>query len=115
MILDLSENIPLTILASSQLLMQRSDIDTELRDNEGLTAFDLYNSTVEGTFPPISYSPSPQDALKDKCATDLFTWGGNRWVTDVTCDRLGDLNFPHVVMQLWGIVIMEIELTLTML
>ena len=58
--------------------MQRPDIDVELRDSEGLTAFDLYNSTVDGTGPPNLDPPSTQDPLKDRFATDLFTWGGNR-------------------------------------
>ena len=47
------------------LLLQRSDIDTSLKDLEGYTAFDLYNSTMSGTKP---------DA-KDVNA-ELFTWGG---------------------------------------
>jgi hypothetical protein len=51
------------------LLLQRSDIDTSLKDLEGYTAFDLYNSTMNGTKP---------DA-KDVNA-ELFTWGANRRV-----------------------------------
>lgn len=50
----------------SVLLLQRSDIDITLKDYEGYTAFDLYNSTVEGT------KPGGDDGL------DLFTWGTNR-------------------------------------
>lgn len=52
----------------SVFLLQRSDTDTYLKDFEGYTAFDLYNSTVEGTKPD----------LRD--VTDLFTWGTNRHV-----------------------------------
>lgn len=52
----------------SQLLLQRSDIDTTLKDNEGYTAFDLYNSTLVGTKP----------SLEDGDAyADLYTWGTN--------------------------------------
>jgi inhibitor of Bruton tyrosine kinase len=53
---------------NSILLLQRPDIDTSLKDYEGYTAFDLYNSTVEGTKPTTS-----PDGLYD-----LFTWGANR-------------------------------------
>jgi len=47
------------------LLLQRPDIDTSLKDLEGYTAFDLYNSTLDGTKPGIG------DA-------ELYTWGVNR-------------------------------------
>ncbi|KLO18230.1 hypothetical protein SCHPADRAFT_820098 [Schizopora paradoxa] len=63
-------------LAACVLLLQRSDIDMSLKDFEGYTAFDLYNSTVEGT------KPNLKDAL------DLFTWGANR----NACLGLGDGN-----------------------
>lgn len=53
----------------SLLLLQRPDIDTTLKDNEGYTAFDLYNSTIEGTKP----HPNDQDA-------ELFMWGANLYV-----------------------------------
>lgn len=68
----------------SLLLMQRSDIDIELRDNEGLTAFDLYNSTVAGT--ELSGYPYTLNVLMDKDGADLYTWGGNRWVIHPTHD-----------------------------
>ncbi|KZT01007.1 uncharacterized protein LAESUDRAFT_764135 [Laetiporus sulphureus 93-53] len=55
-------------LASAILLLQRPEIDTSLRDSEGYTAFDLYNSTVENT------KPESRDASR----ADLFTWGANR-------------------------------------
>lgn len=57
-------------LATALLLLQRSDLDVSLKDSEGYTAFDLYNSTVEGTKPR-----SVEDA---KLRADLFTWGANR-------------------------------------
>ncbi|KAH8100753.1 regulator of chromosome condensation 1/beta-lactamase-inhibitor protein II [Phellopilus nigrolimitatus] len=53
-------------LAACILLLQKGDSDTSLKDYEGYTAFDLYNSTVEGTKPEAS------DPM------DLFTWGTNR-------------------------------------
>ncbi|EJF64315.1 hypothetical protein DICSQDRAFT_54213 [Dichomitus squalens LYAD-421 SS1] len=55
-------------LATAQLLLQRLDIDTTLRDIEGYTPFDLYNSTVEGTVPD-------HDTLRGQ---ELYTWGSNR-------------------------------------
>ncbi|OCB92256.1 hypothetical protein A7U60_g336 [Sanghuangporus baumii] len=54
-------NIPACVL-----LLQRADIDVSLKDFEGYTAFDVYNSTVEGT------KPSELEL------TDLYTWGTNR-------------------------------------
>ncbi|THH30426.1 hypothetical protein EUX98_g3763 [Antrodiella citrinella] len=53
-------------VASALLLLQRSDIDCNLKDLEGYRAFDLYNSTVHGTKPEAS------------SRMDLFTWGANR-------------------------------------
>lgn len=53
-------------IASALLLLQRSDVDVNLKDLEGYRAFDLYNSTVHGTKPEAS------------TRTDLFTWGANR-------------------------------------
>jgi hypothetical protein len=52
------------------LLLQRADTDHNLKDLEGYTAYDLYNSTIEGTKPPTSYEDG----------ADLFTWGTNRSV-----------------------------------
>ncbi|KAF8810432.1 hypothetical protein BYT27DRAFT_7186506 [Phlegmacium glaucopus] len=54
-------------LPAALLLLQRPDIDTSLKDLEGYTAFDLYNSTVPDTKP---------DARDLKA--ELFTWGANR-------------------------------------
>ncbi|TFK48398.1 hypothetical protein OE88DRAFT_521568 [Heliocybe sulcata] len=58
-------------LASAILLLQRSDTDTSLKDLEGYTAFDLYNSTVEDTKP----------GLTEVSQLELFTWGANRNAT----------------------------------
>ncbi|RXK36894.1 hypothetical protein M231_05868 [Tremella mesenterica] len=49
-------------------LLQRNDIDIHVKDAEGLTAFELYNGTVDGTSPP-------KDVMD---GTDLFVWGVNR-------------------------------------
>ncbi|KDQ61981.1 hypothetical protein JAAARDRAFT_528626 [Jaapia argillacea MUCL 33604] len=64
-------------IAAAILLLQRSDTDTSLKDHEGYTAFDLYNSTVEGTKPtPSSFDTSASNG--DGIVADLFTWGANR-------------------------------------
>lgn len=51
-------------------LLARPDTDVSVTDNEGLTAFDLFNGTVEGTNPP--------DVGGDVVGTDLYVWGVNR-------------------------------------
>jgi ankyrin repeat protein len=55
-------------LSAAVLLLARSDIDTGIRDLEGMTSFDVYNATVEGTVPDISPS-APRE---------LWVWGSNR-------------------------------------
>lgn len=50
-------------------LLARSDTDVSVTDAEGLTPFDLYNGTVEGTNPPTG---------PDTVGTDLYVWGVNR-------------------------------------
>lgn len=56
-------------LRTAIILLQRADTDPLLRDAEGLTPFDLYNLTVDGT------SPTPDDAAH---GAELFVWGANR-------------------------------------
>lgn len=53
-------------ISTALLLLQRADVDCNLKDLEGYRAFDLYNSTVHGTKPELG----PR--------LDLFTWGANR-------------------------------------
>jgi ankyrin repeat protein len=53
----------------SILLLQRSDIDTDLKDSERYRAFDLYNTTVEDTMPNKRDAPY---------GFELYTWGVNR-------------------------------------
>jgi ankyrin repeat protein len=55
-------------LHAAILLLARSDIDAGVRDLEGMTSFDVYNATVEGTAPDMSASAS----------RDLLVWGSNR-------------------------------------
>ncbi|WVQ98856.1 hypothetical protein IAU59_005987 [Kwoniella sp. CBS 9459] len=63
-------------------LLARSDIDTSIKDSEGMTAFDLYNGTVDGTNPPQSGN-----------GTDLYVWGVNRNFSLGTGDS-NDKAFP---------------------
>ncbi len=47
-------------LQTAIILLRRNDVDLRIKDFEGLTAFDLYNSTVAGTNPPadaLSFEP----------------------------------------------------------
>ncbi|KAI0091451.1 hypothetical protein BDY19DRAFT_1030603 [Irpex rosettiformis] len=57
-------------LSTVLLLLQRQEIDLTLKDSEGYTAFDLYNSTVEGT--------KPRDREDASLRAELLTWGANR-------------------------------------
>ncbi|KAI5985384.1 hypothetical protein EDD15DRAFT_2476560 [Pisolithus albus] len=61
-------------------LLKHSDIDTSIKDFEGCTAFDLYNSTIPTT-KPLSYD--------ERIPADLFTWGTNR----NAALGLGDANY----------------------
>ncbi|PVF97010.1 hypothetical protein CPB86DRAFT_761016 [Serendipita vermifera] len=60
-------------IAVAVLLLQRSDTDMFLKDYEGYTPFDLYNSTVNGTNPPTIITGRP--------TAELYTWGSNRNAT----------------------------------
>lgn len=66
--------------------MKRSDCDLRLKDREGLTPFDLFNATVEGT------NPEPKHASR----SELYTWGNNRnFNLGVNAD--GDRSLPESV------------------
>ncbi|SNX84335.1 uncharacterized protein MEPE_03044 [Melanopsichium pennsylvanicum] len=66
-------------LQTAIILLKRADLDLRVKDFEGLTAFDLYNSTVAGTNPPadaLSFEPTRHH--HSRTLTQLFTWGSNR-------------------------------------
>jgi alpha-tubulin suppressor-like RCC1 family protein len=66
-------------LQTAIILLRRSDLDLRIKDFEGLTAFDLYNSTVAGTNPPAdALSFEPARYHHERTLTQLFTWGSNR-------------------------------------
>ncbi|GAA6032146.1 hypothetical protein JCM8097_007096 [Rhodosporidiobolus ruineniae] len=59
-------------IAAARLLLGREDVDTRLKDSEGLSPFDVYNSTVDGTNPTDSLGTANPGRL------DLHVWGDNR-------------------------------------
>ncbi|KAF8886287.1 regulator of chromosome condensation 1/beta-lactamase-inhibitor protein II [Infundibulicybe gibba] len=78
-------NIPAAIL-----LLQRTDTDTFLKDIDGYTAIDLYNSTIHGT------KPERQDTV-GAVSAELFTWGANRNASLGMGDGGDRLNPEHVI------------------
>lgn len=97
-------------LAGARKLLAREDVDAGIKDREGaslhcaldqsdadhshagLTAFDVYNSTVEGTNPP----PLSASTTSANGRLELFTWGANRnFVLGFPGD--GDRAFPERV------------------
>ncbi|KAM0792087.1 hypothetical protein ACM66B_004791 [Microbotryomycetes sp. NB124-2] len=77
-------------IAAARLLLARNDVDIRLKDHEGLSPFDVYNSTVDGTNPVNTLSSSNPGRL------DLYTWGQNRnFVLGFTSDA--DRAFPERV------------------
>ncbi|GAA6019125.1 hypothetical protein JCM11491_002856 [Sporobolomyces phaffii] len=62
-------------IAAAKMLLTRDDIDTRAKDSEGLSPFDVFNSTVDGTNPSDHFSavshPNPG-------RLELFSWGSNR-------------------------------------
>lgn len=73
------------LISASILLLERSDTDVTLRDPEGYTAFDLYNSTIESTKPDST------------TRAELFTWGVNRNAALGLGDG-NDRNYPEQVL-----------------
>lgn len=73
-------------LATALLLLQRTDLELDLKDSEGYRAFDLYNSTVEHTKP-------------EEGSGVLYTWGANRNASLGLGDP-DDRQFPdHVILD----------------
>nr|GAT49402.1 predicted protein [Mycena chlorophos] len=70
-------------IAAALLLLQRSDVDTTLKDFEGHTAFDLYNTTMDGTGP------------RNASSAELHTWGVNR--NAALGQDSGDRTYPELV------------------
>ncbi|KAL5633560.1 hypothetical protein ACGC1H_003898 [Rhizoctonia solani] len=73
-------------LPAATLLLGRSDIDTGIRDLEGMTSFDVYNATIEGTVPQ-SLPSIPRE---------LWVWGSNRNATLGT-GNADDRAYPEAI------------------
>ncbi|GAA5985736.1 hypothetical protein JCM5350_007474 [Sporobolomyces pararoseus] len=62
-------------IIAAKMLLARDDIDTRAKDSEGLSPFDVFNSTVDGTNPSDHFSavshPNPG-------RLELYSWGSNR-------------------------------------
>jgi hypothetical protein len=65
-------------LRAARALLERADTDLSIKDAEGLTAMDLYNSSCAGTNPPDSGAKG----------TDLYTWGSNSELLGYTAQGL---------------------------
>ncbi|KAI9472025.1 MAG: hypothetical protein EXX96DRAFT_582639 [Benjaminiella poitrasii] len=62
----------------ARMLLKRDDVDLTIRDWEGLTAFEIYETTVPDTYPQqhiLKTSTSPTNVIKG--GTDLYSWGHN--------------------------------------
>lgn len=68
-------------LRAARDLLLRGDIDPSIKDWEGMTAYDLYNGTVDGVSVSLRggirliEQTNPTHELE---GTDLYTWGVNR-------------------------------------
>ena len=83
-------------IGAAILLLRRDDTDPTIKDNEGLSAFEIYNSTIDSSNPSLSAafeaaalerestpSSSSQAHLAKRKAyfaprRELYTWGSNR-------------------------------------
>ncbi|KAJ1306442.1 hypothetical protein OPQ81_007445 [Rhizoctonia solani] len=83
-------------LSAATLLLGRSDIDAGIRDLEGMTPFDVYNATVEGTVPETSPS----------IPRELWVWGSNRNATLGT-GSADDRAYPEAVYPLRSAEVVE--------
>ncbi|KDE03212.1 hypothetical protein, variant [Microbotryum lychnidis-dioicae p1A1 Lamole] len=90
-------------ISAARLIFNRSDVDLRLKDHEGLTPFDVYNSTMDGTTPPQSQTGPGTDATNlvqrgdlTLGRSELHTWGNNRnFVLGFSGD--GDRTYPERV------------------
>lgn len=74
-----------------------------IKDYEGYTAFDVYNSTVDGTKPlPDRHPRDPIDSSIARVPADLFTWGTNRNASLGLGDANDRTHPDHVVLRPQG-------------
>ncbi|GAA5907521.1 uncharacterized protein JCM6883_001232 [Sporobolomyces salmoneus] len=62
-------------IAAAKMLLARDDIDSRAKDSEGLSPFDVFNSTVDGTNPSDHFSAASHP---NPGRLELFSWGSNR-------------------------------------
>ncbi|WAR63538.1 hypothetical protein PtB15_17B138 [Puccinia triticina] len=78
-------------LRFAKVLIDQLECDLNTKDNEGLSAFDLYHTTIGG---PINLMDSKLSIEPKDHHTDLFTWGSNRnFVLGIHDD--GDRHHPE--------------------
>jgi len=71
-----------------------------VKDYEGYTAFDVYNSTVDGTKPlPDRHPRDPIDSSIARVPADLYTWGTNRNASLGLGDASNRTHPDHVVLR----------------
>ncbi|OZJ04633.1 hypothetical protein BZG36_02028 [Bifiguratus adelaidae] len=83
-------------LETAMILLERPDLNIAIKDHDGNTAFDLLNSTIEGTNPSLENKVAPKarplqpndladmlpetEHVADRLSnshTELYTWGAN--------------------------------------
>ena len=66
-------------LASALLLLQRGDVDVYAKDWEGYTAYDVWNSSIEGTKPErVPLRREIAEDGWDEVEAEMYVWGSNR-------------------------------------
>ena len=84
-------------IACALLLLQRPDVDVHVKDWEGYTAYDVWNSSIEGTKPE---APRRRDCERDEeeeeVEAELYVWGSNRNAGLGVADG-DDRAFPELV------------------
>ncbi|KAH9808312.1 hypothetical protein DFH28DRAFT_1039440 [Melampsora americana] len=72
-------------LSFAKVLLDEMGCDIHIRDHEGMSAFALYNSTIDGGCPAPALSTK---SILEQNRTELFTWGNNRnFVLGIQGDR----------------------------
>lgn len=83
-------------LASALLLLQRGDVDVSIKDWEGYTAYDVWNSSIDGTKPARIPRRDMIDEDWDEIEAEMYVWGSNRNAGLGVGDG-DDRAFPEVV------------------
>lgn len=65
-------------IACALLLLQRPDVDVHAKDWEGYTAYDVWNSSIEGTKPDAPRRRDAELEEEEEIDAELYVWGSNR-------------------------------------